>query len=355
MTTHLKFDGPSLEEVLERVGRELGPEAVIVDAQRTRRGGVGGFFAKEWFEVTVADPLGDGDDVPAAVREPDVDPLLAMADAVEDEVEERRVDVSSFAQVLARVGGPEISAAPIAESAPVPTPAPAPSLAPAAALAPPAALAAAPSLAPARPTAPAPAARRLRDLPLVEMLDHLDRIVARSALPTQPGAVIAVVGDLRAARSVAASLAVRIGAGEADVVVATADAREDVSPWMRLDGPDAARARAARWRRGDQPVVVAVDLTPGRDGHAWAASVIGALDADQVRLVARAWQVTDELSPKAAVLGGVDGLELVELDAAAEPEAFLELDLAVLGLDGRPATSEMWAALLMERRNDAPA
>jgi hypothetical protein len=167
--------------------------------------------------------------------------------------------------------------------------------------------------------------------------------------------VVAVVGDLRVARTVAAALAARLGAGEADVVVATADARDDVSPWMRIDGPEVARSRAARWRRGDQPVVVAVDLTPGRDGHAWAAGVIEALDADQVRLVARAWQVTDELVAKAAVLGGVDGLELVELDAAAEPEAFLELDLAVLGLDGRPASSEMWAALMMERRNDAPA
>jgi hypothetical protein len=178
-------------------------------------------------------------------------------------------------------------------------------------------------------------------------------MVPRTSLPASDAPIIAVVGDVRVARPVAASMAVRLGVGEADVMVATAQARDEVAPWMLIDGAGTARARAARWRRGEQPIVVVVDLTPGRDGHAWAAELLAALDADQVRLVARAWQVTDELGPKATALGGVDGLELVELDAAAEPEAFLELDLPVLGIDGRAASSEMWAALLMERRNDA--
>lgn len=349
MTSHSTFDGPQLEEVLERVGRELGPDAVILDAQRTRRGGVGGFFAKEWFEVTVAAPdqaVEATRDGGAAAAEEEVDALLAMADAVEDRVDGRELVVPTFAEVLARA-----AATPSLDDATAPRLAPSPS--PDRALARPAP-APAPVVPVVRELAPV-TPRPLRDLPLGEMLAHLDRIVPRSALLDHPGAVTVVVGDLRVARTVAEHIAVRLGAGAADVVVAVPDARDDVAPWMRIDTPDAARARAARWRRGDQPVVVAVDLIPGREGHAWAAEVIAALDADQVRLVARAWQVTDELGPKAAVLGGVDGLELVDLDAAAEPEAFLELDLAVLGLDGRPATSEMWAALLMERRNDAPA
>ncbi|QGG94660.1 hypothetical protein [Actinomarinicola tropica] len=346
MSTHLKFDGPHLEEVLERVGRELGPRAVIVEANKTRRGGVGGFFSKEWYEVVVAAPAEE----PAATDDELAieDPLLALADAVQDEVAPRRspapepVREETFAEVLARAGvGERLSPGTSSLTAP---PAPALPTAPVASAMP----------APVAPVAQA-AEVALRDLPLGEMLARLDALVPRTTLPTAAGAVIAVVGDLRVARAAAAALAVRLGAGEADVMIATPEARDAVSPWLRIDGPDVAAARAARWRRGEHPVVVAVDLTPGREGHAWAASVLEALDADQVRLVARAWQVTDELAPKAAVLGGVDGIELVELEAAAEPEAFLALDLPVVGIDGRPATSEMWAALMMERRHDATA
>lgn len=373
MTTHLKFDGPHLEEVLERVGRELGPDAVILEANRTRRGGVGGFFAREWFEVVVAARAlaDDADDSAAASRSigsaasaVDGAALLAMADAVEDRVEPRELDAAdTFAGVLARVGGGLGEAGPAVASDAAPTGHRGHGLRPPAAAPDPTPVTvpvpldvprpAAPT--PARPAVAAPAARRLRDLALPEMLAHLDRLVPTATLPAVAAPIVAVVGDLTVGRSVAAGLAARLGLGDADVVVATASPQDAVPAWMLVDGPGTARARVARWRRGEHPVVVAVDLTPGRDGHAWAAEVLAALDADQVRLVARAWQVTDELAAKAAILGGVDGLELVELDAAAEPEAFLELALPVLGLDGRAASSEMWAALLMERRNDAIA
>jgi hypothetical protein len=186
------------------------------------------------------------------------------------------------------------------------------------------------------------------------MLDVLDRTapVVASVLDHHPSAIVAVVGDLAVGRRVAADIAARAGMEEGDVLVASPVARDDVPSWLRLDGPATTAARVERWRRSDRPVVVAVDLAPGRDGHAWAADVLAAIGADEVRLVARAWQVTDELGPKAAVLGGIDGLELVEVDAAAEPEAFLDLDLPVMGIDGRVATPELWAALLIERRND---
>ena len=42
-----------LEELLERVRTEVGPDARIVAANRVRKGGVGGFFAKQAFEVLV--------------------------------------------------------------------------------------------------------------------------------------------------------------------------------------------------------------------------------------------------------------------------------------------------------------
>ena len=45
-----------LEDLLERVRDEVGPDARIVAANRVRKGGVGGFFAREAFEVLVEPP-----------------------------------------------------------------------------------------------------------------------------------------------------------------------------------------------------------------------------------------------------------------------------------------------------------
>ncbi len=56
MASQLEFEGPVLEDLLERVREEVGPDARIVAANRVRRGGVGGFFAREAFEVLVEPP-----------------------------------------------------------------------------------------------------------------------------------------------------------------------------------------------------------------------------------------------------------------------------------------------------------
>ncbi|MDP9416483.1 MAG: hypothetical protein M3P48_01270, partial [Actinomycetota bacterium] len=53
MPTRLLLEGSDIEELLSRVREEHGPTARIVHADRVRVGGVGGFFAKERFEVAV--------------------------------------------------------------------------------------------------------------------------------------------------------------------------------------------------------------------------------------------------------------------------------------------------------------
>lgn len=53
MASQLRFEGAELDDVLERVRAEVGPDARIVGANRIRKGGVAGFFAKEGFEVIV--------------------------------------------------------------------------------------------------------------------------------------------------------------------------------------------------------------------------------------------------------------------------------------------------------------
>jgi len=55
----LRYEGPTLEAVLERILREVGPSARIAKAERIRKGGIAGFFAREHFAITLAAP---GDD-----------------------------------------------------------------------------------------------------------------------------------------------------------------------------------------------------------------------------------------------------------------------------------------------------
>ncbi len=56
MTTQQSFKGASLEEVLKKVKSEVGPTARVTKAERTLKGGIAGFFAKEQFEVIVEIP-----------------------------------------------------------------------------------------------------------------------------------------------------------------------------------------------------------------------------------------------------------------------------------------------------------
>jgi hypothetical protein len=143
LASQRQFEGPVLEELLERVRIEAGPDARIVAANRVRKGGVGGFFAKQAFEVLVetsdatadaampapgttrppvftrsqspppalASPLANAAQARADGHAPAT--ILELADAVSDDerngvidlVEERTVSTQShdFADVLNRV------------------------------------------------------------------------------------------------------------------------------------------------------------------------------------------------------------------------------------------------------------
>jgi hypothetical protein len=56
LASQRRFDGPVLEDLLDRVRAEAGTGAQIVAANRVRKGGLGGFFAREYYEVIVDVP-----------------------------------------------------------------------------------------------------------------------------------------------------------------------------------------------------------------------------------------------------------------------------------------------------------
>ena len=68
MSSQLRFEGNDLEGLLERVRSEVGNDARIVAANKLRKGGVGGFFARELFEVIVEPPVYDEEPLRPAAR-----------------------------------------------------------------------------------------------------------------------------------------------------------------------------------------------------------------------------------------------------------------------------------------------
>ncbi|MFC5381523.1 hypothetical protein [Aquipuribacter nitratireducens] len=127
MPRQLRLEGPALEPLLEQARREHGADVAVVDAQRVRTGGIGGFFAREHYEVTVsvADPVArpvvgpvagpvDGPvDGPVAdpVARPVVGPVAGAVDG-------------SIGALLAAADGGDVAS--VAGPAPAPVPAPRP-------------------------------------------------------------------------------------------------------------------------------------------------------------------------------------------------------------------------------------
>src|SRR5581483_11584954 len=166
-----------LESVLEEVRNRFGDTATIVEANRLRKGGVGGFFAKERYEVVV-----DVEDGPT-VLPPDFgleatedfrDRLLSLADDVDDvdgttpvlstEQPAFTALLDSITRHMEAPDGP-----PPAPFVPAPAPVPVPA-------------AAAP---------PAPPGSD----PSAWLLNLLAKIPAAERLPQAPGSVIVVAGS----------------------------------------------------------------------------------------------------------------------------------------------------------------
>jgi hypothetical protein len=82
-----QLEGPDLERLLDQVKTEYGDAARIVQAEKVRTGGVGGFFARERFHIDVeinVEP--DGPAEPAAPAAPRS--LLDLVERVSDEERE---------------------------------------------------------------------------------------------------------------------------------------------------------------------------------------------------------------------------------------------------------------------------
>ncbi|QIK84290.1 hypothetical protein [Sanguibacter sp. HDW7] len=401
MSRRLLLEGPDLDALVARARREHGPRAKVVQAERVRSGGVGGFFAKEYFEVLVDVPDDDGL-VPgaSAVGPSSLEDLLDAADAAEARAAGvdappsagLSTDGSDFAEVLDRVRA-LVAAQGVAPSADVPAVRPRALRAVPDDLEQPDALAAvrvpAPSRLVQRPVVaprsgvtvpellevgvpsevvaaalghvpPSPGVR----VALSSVLVHVEKA---PAVVRPDGGVIVVVGESGVVTAVAEQVARRAGVAPSRIVLAGdhdragfpaeggpgADAPNDQ---IRLVDVEDAALLAERLAVSHVAVVVALAVPAHRAGRERAVAMLDVLRPVQLWAAVDVGRSSVETRRWLALVRDhrtVDALGVVGVEGSSAPAHVLSLGVPVGMLDGLAASAPVWAATLAERLDDA--
>ena len=398
MASQLRFEGAELEEILERVRNEVGPDARIIGANKIRKGGVGGFFAREGFEVIVdvesemprgrrasgppnlpPDPLSTTKTAPPRPRSSRVAAsVLDLVDDVNESERDQVIDLSEpavstergdFGAMLARLSREldeeeQLELRTLGNDMPI-----APSNhyrrvtadAPTAAATPPPVPASASASAPVMPALPASAPMpddRLLALGLprqfvpsraahadirTALVQRLAQLPAPPALPHTSGVVIAIVGLGTAPIALARRLADELDVDPEHVMLASPEAMSDVSH------PEEAEALRRACKRRTEPTIVACSIGAGRAQLGWAHRVLDRLEPTITWAVVEASCKPEDIGHRVTLLGGVDVLALTGVADTATPATVLTLGIPVGRIGSKPATPAVWADMLLER------
>jgi hypothetical protein len=169
----------------------------------------------------------------------------------------------------------------------------------------------------------------------------LDEPTAPS-LPTGPGMIITIIGELTGALGVAEDLARILRLDAARILIAS----ESPQVGRHIADPGDAARQAVRLRGGDQPRLVCVDA-PGPTG--WVQQVVQALRPDAVWCAVDATRKPADVARQLRSLPRVDSLAVHALESTADPASPLALGVPIALLDGQPAGPHGWAALLCRR------
>jgi hypothetical protein len=399
LASQLRFEGGELEELLERVRIEVGPEARIVAANRIRQGGIAGFFAREGYEVVVDADGGTatgGGRGPRGRRrsktEPAPEPLpvdsstnitsvLDLVEEVNDVEREQVIDLSEpalttvsteradFGTMLANLtreldeeeasmptttvnDGPvspsahyrRVTAESGASTSAAPAPAPAPAVAPTPSVPGAGVLPQADTrlLALGLPIDLTPSTAVTGDL-RTALCQRLAQLPPPPVLPRTTGVVIAIVGIGTAPIALARRLADELDIDPAHVLLATPEAMSDVSH------PEEAEAFRRSCRRRAEPTVVACSIGSGRAQLGWAHRILDRLEPTITWAVVDASVKAEDVGHRITLLGGVDVIAMTGIADTISPAAILGLGIPVGRIGSNPATPAVWADLLMER------
>ncbi len=388
MTNPLLFEGRDLEEVLSEAQLVFGPEVEIVQANRVRKGGLFGFFAREWYEVWAHGPAHALANPALALLDRDADAeeidtfqsmvtnaLAAQTagDGFSSAMEQFFADDPGGGGSAAGASAPQRSRVPVA-SAPAPSgggvalaerpttteladaiatvlpsaaPAPAPTARPATEAVPVTSAAVALEDAP-RGTSIFDEPRQSRTDLLWAVLDRIETMTETPQLPDQ--GIVAFVGDASTSLPLVQELGHRLGTWGNEVAVVTRRHHEDVPTWLAIDDLGDLAARAPRWRKREGVVPVIIDDSIDTPNLDWVGETLDALGAAQTRLVAEAWRLPEQVGRVALRLGGVDAIELAQVGETIDPLAMLDLDIPIGSVEGRPASPALLAAVWLDRR-----
>ncbi len=413
MAMRLLLEGTDIDALLERVKDEHGPDAQIVHAEQKLVGGLGGFFARRRFEVTVevgthpptdaAAVAGPGAAAPARPGGTTVADVLALLPEVPPA---GGVALDPIELLLARAnsqdGAADRPATPTAAPALDGPPAPAPAVIPtaprgfAAALASAAAAPTPPAFTQATPTPPAstppastpaetstgaattPASAAVVPAPAglaraseaaLRELGVPASLLVRSPLSADPRlallqvlehaaapapqalrGVVAVVGPADAAGAVAAAV-VRRCALDAGALLGAA---EVAGATVACPDPVGALDTLVRGRlRAHGTVVVVLEADGSRAGAARASSTCRAIGAGRTVAVLDATRSLAVLRQWVQAFeaegGALDEVAAFDLAEQPQPAAVLGLHRPVTWLDAVPATVGAWARLCLDR------
>jgi hypothetical protein len=412
LASQLRFEGGELEELLERVRVEVGPEARIVAANRIRQGGIAGFFAREGYEVVVdADGVSTGGrsprgrrrargtdtngtapgpkirTMPTATTTTTSAPTSAAAASVLDLVEEvngiereQVIDLSEpprstlstegvdFGTMLANLTRDldeeeasmpttTVNDGPISPSAHYRRVTADPA-------GPPAAPASIPGVVPG-PSSLAPGS---------VLVPPGDARLLALGLPAELAPSTAVTGDLRTAlcqrlaqlppppllpRTTGVVIAI-VGIGTAPIALARRLADElDIDPdhvllatpeaMSDVSHPEEAEAFRRSCRRRAEPTIVACSIGSGRAQLGWAHRILDRLEPTITWAVVDASIKAEDVGHRITLLGGVDVIAMTGIADTISPAAILGLGIPVGRIGSNPATPAVWADLLLER------
>jgi hypothetical protein len=400
LASRQQFEGPVLEELLERVRTEVGAGARIVSANRVRKGGIAGFFARQAFEVVV-EPINATPPSSSAYARLTQTPstILDLADAVSDDERENVIDLvdehtvstesRNFSEILNRFTD-SIDAGPIASgpidagTEPLPNepddaarfsldeddfieivPAP-------------------PAHTSDHTSVREHARRIIQSNAVIErfetqlsrmglparliprgagpndvkgaLVESLVQLPAPPAVPGGLGVVIVIVGASAAPVLLARDLAAELHLDPDDVVLATREQLGDGIPaWLQMNDPETAHARRRSWQRRDQPTIVACSLPPMYQSLRWAREMLDNLEPTITWAVVDAGWKREDIAARINALGGVDVLALDNLDDTVSPATALELGIPVGRLADEHASPLTWTELLLERMHQARA
>jgi hypothetical protein len=396
MSLH-RCEGPDLTELLASVQRDMGPGATVISAEKVRRGGVGGFFAREWYELSVEVPdttdIAHRAEAPASLDAVVNDTLDVLDLSAIGRMKEELASIDDqtptaglpstehheFADVLASLAG-------LTSARPVPTAAefevvPRPAAAEPTGAVPPVTEptvdrehVATYDATMSSPREPAPAEQTARSTALASLGVPRQLLVAFAdtdpetwagsmgallplmpSLPRLPGSILAVIGAAETALPQAMELAKRIGAPDQLYVARRTNSGIEVPPAYLLPDGAAVIERSKRFARSHAPTTVAILLDGDADGTSWLVEVMRHLTPDQTWLSVRAGARAEDVSTLAALVGGADVLCVNDVEATGAPATLLGLDLPIAQLDGVTATPRRWAALLIDRLQGAGA